>query len=407
MDKFVTRSSSTESLSKRPRDDDEHWEIPKRPALRVNSSNPRSHNISLGNRFKGLASEEASGSNSNPNKVRATSINTNTKKSSPVPPIILEIKKEWTHQAIVNSITKYTKTFHLKYRGQGKLAIYCASAEAHQVLKDGLITEKTPFHTFSRKDERTSKIVIRGLPCSEVENVGNELADLGFKNVLVKPLTKSSDQESAFPPLLVQLPMGTDIGKFKQIKYLCNCVIQMEKFKPNRFAGTQCYRCQRFGHTSKNCNLTERCVKCTEQHATKDCPKKNTTNPVQCCNCQGNHAASYHQCNERIKYIQYIESKRNPKPTINKLVKPATNNNNVVDGRSWATVANPEKKKTFVPGIPYVTSEEMISEDKTDRITNEMLHILSVIKQLKDKFSSCVSMMDKVLLILSHLGQYV
>ncbi|CAH1960443.1 unnamed protein product [Acanthoscelides obtectus] len=34
---------------------------------------------------------------------------------------------------------------------------------------------------------------------------------------------------------------------------------------------SQCYRCQRYGHTQRNCRLAERCVKCGEDHNSTSC----------------------------------------------------------------------------------------------------------------------------------------
>ncbi|GIX70693.1 hypothetical protein CEXT_183111, partial [Caerostris extrusa] len=57
----------------------------------------------------------------------------------------------------------------------------------------------------------------------------------------------------------------------------------------------QCHRCQKFGHSSINCRLTARCVKCAQEHLTSECPTQRTDAPL-CANCNGKHPASYRGC---------------------------------------------------------------------------------------------------------------
>ncbi|GFW43974.1 uncharacterized protein TNCV_2554151 [Trichonephila clavipes] len=60
---------------------------------------------------------------------------------------------------------------------------------------------------------------------------------------------------------------------------------------------TQCYTCQNFHHNSDNCFLKPRCLKCGEEHLTKDCPIKQRLETKFCINCQVyGHMANWHGC---------------------------------------------------------------------------------------------------------------
>lgn len=299
---------------------------------------------------------------------------------------------------VIERVTKFTKGFHMKYKGSGKIAIHCNSGESHQLLKDGLRKDEVSFHTFTRKDEKKSKIVVRGLPACVTEEAKIELESLGFAGVSISKLQKSSGPESEFPPLLIQLPAGADIVKFKKIKFLCNCVIQIQKFHPNNSNGLQCFRCQRFGHSSRNCNLPPRCVKCTENHDTKSCPIKERTEAVQCCNCQEKHPANYRACKERVQYLKQLKSSND---IVKKDYQPT------VTGRSYtdAVKNKPFEEIPKIPDTPQLTSKGNVNA--FDQVTSEMLDILSVIRTIKNKFVSCSSPLEKVILILKHLGHYV
>jgi hypothetical protein len=56
----------------------------------------------------------------------------------------------------------------------------------------------------------------------------------------------------------------------------------------------ECKRCQRFGHTQRNCGYAPRCVACGGSHHSGGCstPREQT----QCCGCGGNHTANYRGC---------------------------------------------------------------------------------------------------------------
>ncbi|GIX98522.1 nucleic-acid-binding protein from transposon X-element [Caerostris darwini] len=69
----------------------------------------------------------------------------------------------------------------------------------------------------------------------------------------------------------------------------------VEKYN-NKGGISQCRRCQQFGHSSINCKLSMKWVKCAGQHLTKDLSITNhTENPI-CANCNGSHPASYRGC---------------------------------------------------------------------------------------------------------------
>lgn len=80
-----------------------------------------------------------------------------------IPPIVVEVKDDWSHQMITSLISKFTKNFHLQYRRKGKVAIHCYTNDSHRMVTEGLRADNVLFHTFSRKEEITYKVVIRGI----------------------------------------------------------------------------------------------------------------------------------------------------------------------------------------------------------------------------------------------------
>ena len=386
MDRFLTRSNS---VGKRPLDgpiNPNEWKIPRRTArlAEQRSSEP----IKTQNRFSPLPNNQTNSADSTAKLRDAVS-----KKTSRIPPIVLEIQPTWTHEYIRNTIMSYSKAFHLQYKRNSRVAVICHTPESHQAIKEGLRTQEVAFHTYSRKDEKMYKAVIFGLPDYVEDILPAEMTSLGFADVVIRKMKVPAEKSSYCPPILVQLPAGADFSKFRQIKLLCNTVVQIRKYRSNNCYGTQCYRCQGFGHSSTNCNLAPRCVKCTEPHLTVDCPKKTRDQPAQCCNCGSNHPANFRQCKERENYLKILRERQDQLKATKTLKTPLKTN--VVDGRPWNTVAavNPHKATA--------------QEGAQDQTTADMLAILMTIKTIKSQFTGCSSMMDKVILILTHLGKYV
>lgn len=403
MEKYIFRSNSISSLdslrTKRPGDPELDWRYPKRSAHTAQSKPAQP--VKTFNSFKILHGDQNT-SKTNPQLREATSSNRN---SSKIPPIHIQIKPDWTHEFMKTLVSRYTKGFHFKYLGNNKLSICCHSADGHKVLQDGLRSENVHFFTYTRKDERTYKYVIFGLPTYAEEDLVGELASLGFDKASIRKLKTSGNDAPHCPPILVQLPPGSDTTAFLKIKFLSSCAVQVRKFKAKTHLGTQCYRCQSFGHTSKNCNLQPRCVKCTGSHATTDCPKKDRETPAQCCNCNESHPANYSSCSARKSYLESIERKREEQKVIlsaKHLPRSAT-----LDGRTWATAATRQDTCNHSATSLPMPSTSGLPPGQSDNTTTEMLKILSTIKSLKHQFLACHSMIDRVILILTHLGHYV
>ncbi|GFT05511.1 uncharacterized protein TNCV_3160031 [Trichonephila clavipes] len=69
---------------------------------------------------------------------------------------------------------------------------------------------------------------------------------------------------------LKKLPGSPDIF---QLETCCYLTIKIDSFN-RRPGATQCYNCNLFHHSSSNCNIKTRYLKCGEPHKTGDCPIK-------------------------------------------------------------------------------------------------------------------------------------
>lgn len=390
--------SNSSLNSKRPAEDQpEQWQVPKRTVSLINQNKYDSaRDLTTSNQFQNL---EVDGVENQSNRyyIAAT---TAEKKTGHIPPIIIDMKNEWTHESVKNLIGQFSNRYHLQYRNGGKVAVICYTSEAHQAIKDGLRQQGASFLTYTRKDEKVPKVVIKGLPTYVKSDLPGELAKLGFEGITVTTLQSRNAGSSHCSPFLIQLAAGADIKKFRQIKYLFNSVITVHKYKPKNSGGTQCFRCQGFGHSSKNCNMPPRCVKCTEPHPTSECPKKDRTQPARCCNCNENHPANFRQCTVRTAYLQRIQQKKELERRPLQLQFP-NKTPKFVDGRPWASLLKED--------IPVANSAPIHTTTSTtkDPVTMEILEIVSAIESMKSEFMKCGSMLAKVTLVLNYLGKYI
>ena len=71
-------------------------------------------------------------------------------------------------------------------------------------------------------------------------------------------------------------------------------IFKVEEFRAP-ISVQQCYNCQHFGHSAKNCQAKTKCVICGEGHSYKGCPNREKQQP-KCANCKGPHVANYKGC---------------------------------------------------------------------------------------------------------------
>ncbi|GFW87408.1 uncharacterized protein TNCV_1267811 [Trichonephila clavipes] len=112
-----------------------------------------------------------------------------------------------------------------------------------------------------------------------IDEIQDDLTSQGFSVEKVAQLTRSKTK-APLPIFMVELEKKSDSPDIFKVKKCCYLAVQIDAF--NRRPGvSQCYNCNLFNHSSKNCFMRTRCLKCGESHRTNECPiKEKIENPL-------------------------------------------------------------------------------------------------------------------------------
>ena len=156
------------------------------------------------------------------------------------------------------------------------------------------------FNTFTLPKDRCVRLLVKNLGRGIPESVVREELEAMDIHVQVVMQLRSGrrDQDPAKdgplrPQFTVSVARGPEVSRVRSITELFGLRVSVESYVAPK-GPLQCKRCQRFGHTQRNCGYAPRCVACGGAHLTGgfSTPREQP----QCCGCGGNHTASYRGC---------------------------------------------------------------------------------------------------------------
>lgn len=198
--------------------------------------------------------------------------------------------------------------FWVRNSNKNYIIIRAINIETYRLIKEILQTNKVQFYTYTPKKDKIISLVLKGLTPEYDENdVSTYTTNKNLPNINIKRVTKlklSKTEEDKFF-FIVQLTNGSKPAELTRINQMLHQLICWERLKKKSVF--QCRRCQRVGHSSNNCHLEFRCVKCGKNHGPikegAKCEIETTgdENLLKCINCgEYGHTASYFGC----KYLK-------------------------------------------------------------------------------------------------------
>ncbi|GFW56125.1 putative RNA-directed DNA polymerase from transposon X-element [Trichonephila clavipes] len=263
----------------------------------------------------GTDPDSSKNTSNNTPKTNSDATNNGNKKFLP-PPIFLEISNEYREQ--MKTLNKKFPALRSKMTGE-YLKLYTDTDEQYDNLQAFLESTNFRFFSITPKKDRPIKVVIKGLPRdTDTSDIHNDLIE----------------------------------------------EVNVEGY--DNKGVTQCYSCQKFNHTSDNCRLTPRCLKCGENHQTRECGIHKVEQAF-CINCQKfGHMANYAGCPlyPKPKKSTNTPNNNNYTAVVNSLVRPnisyaqATNNS--------STNSNPQQQMAPpTKAAPVNKSQTQASREST------------------------------------------
>lgn len=354
-----------------------------------------------------------------------TITDTETSETTKPPPIkILQKINSFTH--LTNSIRNVinSNNYRVKYTANATIVYLTNLDDYHKLVRD-LKEKEVEFFTYTPKNEREVKAVIRAAPFISSEDIKNNLQDQGLDITGINQFkTKSGTPSAAFK---INMSKDTNLRQVHNIRNIGPLSIDWERFNRKEQI-TQCRRCQRFGHGQKNCNLTPRCVKCPENHITSECRiKEIIPGGAKCVNCMGAHTANYHKCPVRLTYIESINKQiveknitntrnTNTQPSLQKpnfpslptTTKPISNTTStaIFNNPTYASITN---KSIQQPNSPSNAPSDI---SKLMQLVNDINNIipisklLGMLQTLKDALAQCANDGEKLLTTLEIVNKF-
>lgn len=219
--------------------------------------------------------------------------NEKVKRDNQIPPIVVwsDTQSE-TQDEIRKNMPRHSFVFGKI--NKGKFRIIARDSDVRQKIITFLKSRGYQFNTYTPSNEKMKNVLLKGCEVDEESLIVDALARQNISPHKVQRFTTGFMRANNIQSRIWQITLlpNTDIKVVFGIRYIEQCAVKWEFMaKP---AITQCKKCQRFNHSSANCFLPYRCVKCINEHEPGMCPlntAKNATKP-KCINCKGEHAAN-------------------------------------------------------------------------------------------------------------------
>lgn len=406
-------------------DDDSKFESQSKKRKR-NSTSPIPTNnapITTRNAFEILMNTDLSKSpknskqlpqNTNNRKTKSNPAKTTTKVKPPPIKVQAVFKDPKEAMESMKTGAKEEITFHIRPSG---IDIYTQCEEDFTSIKQKLAESKTPFFTYTTKGDRPVRIVLKGVHSSFTPlEIKEELIAKNVPVTEVYPMYKKG--KVPIDMFLVHLSKNAKVNEIKNnVKYMLNQVIRWTPYEKKNI-GTQCRKCQSFGHAATNCGMLYRCVKCTHKHDPNECPLDDNS-PPKCVNCNENHTANSKNCNVYKEYVSKIsESKR--RVSTNQTNHTRVNSYPVKSQRqtsmpvtsaiSYSEILRNEPPSIYPPTNPSPTQAScgmnFLSNEITSLFSCNITELLTKIKVFVPVYNQQTDNMMKKIMIIDFLAQF-
>lgn len=253
--------------------------------------------IAISNRFDSLGDNQQSSTSDEPKNETAP-------RHAAIPPMFIETEDTNMFSILIEKY--FTKKVLIKIHPD-QISIKPQNQEDETILKTFLEENNIKYFTFNTSANRPRQAVLKYIP----NDVTKETIIDGLQRQNIHPIKvtriKNKDGEET---KIVQVTINKqDSEKIYKLEHVNNLKIKVEPFR-RKTGPTQCFKCQRFGHSSYTCHLTPMCVKCGKSHEKTMCQRNDKQgDKLMCANCKGDHPANYRGCPAYKEKLTQLKAK--------------------------------------------------------------------------------------------------
>ena len=201
------------------------------------------------------------------------------------------------YKDIYKEIRRFKPNIHIKtaYLNKHKDLVIQTDSKTDQIQIE-TPWDAAAFETGIQMKERRLKYFASIKGVSKKVNL-DDLEDLKSEYKIVELLRLSNKEREMTTTIRVQFESEADLEYcIKGGIYIQDYHYRVIEWE-NRIK--MCYKCQGFGHKAETCEKIQVCVKCTENHSSKECTKSKSE--YLCKNCGDNHASWESKCPKMIQ----------------------------------------------------------------------------------------------------------
>lgn len=298
-------------------------------------------------------------------------------------PVFVEESLQFVRELLAS--IKFTKWPLCKIHGAKSTQVSCYSADDKNMLINKLKCKSIGYHTFTEPFEKHPCFVLKGFYITSCKEMLDILQSIGVPAINVSDLIRKED----FIIYKVHFSDNISLETLNESHHtIDHIVVNWENLKRPDNKVTQCFNCQRFGHSSFGCGYTSRCVKCELPHPRGQCTRTTREGNPKCCNCGGDHAANHRGCSVYQKIIER-KTLRSNKPV--NLPTPEqfpqlTKDGKTISGRQEKVKANSSKvtnQVSYAEKLQESSKNERLFKSFTDA-QDRLSKIQDIEKTIKD-----------------------
>ena len=205
-----------------------------------------------------------------------------------------KINPIYVAQTLNDLVGRVEKVFNT----QNGLKILCNKRQANLLKKEQKFGRYRCIFTIKNSIDLKPKIkgIIHGIPLdTDISEIEKELQSQNScveKAFRLQKFDKIQEKKIDTESIIIVLTSEID---FPSHVYLGYRRLTVKEFVPHPI---RCFKCQKFGHISKNCRGKQKCPLCSENHSFVECQNKENK---KCTNCGGSHSAGFKGCPVFVK----------------------------------------------------------------------------------------------------------